>query len=43
MMQEGMQVGGEIGRKQIGIMMQKMDDFIAELARQANRKTGDTK
>jgi len=32
MMQEGMQVGGEIGRKRIGAMMQQMDDFVAKLA-----------
>src|SRR5690349_19462029 len=28
MMQEGMQVGGEIGRKRIGVMMQQIDAFI---------------
>jgi hypothetical protein len=34
MMQEGMQVGGEIGRRRLGTMMQQMDDFIAKLAEQ---------
>jgi len=43
MMQEGMDVGGEIGRKRIGVMMQKMDEFVAELARQGSTKTDDGK
>jgi len=34
MMQEGMQVGGEIGRRRLGAMMQQMDDFIAKMAQQ---------
>lgn len=34
MMQEGMQVGGEIGRRRIGTMMQQMDDFITKMAAQ---------
>ena len=38
MMQEGMQVGGEIGRKRIGLMMQKMDEFVAELVKQEQQK-----
>lgn len=32
MMQEGMQVGGEIGRRRLGDMMQQMDDFITKMA-----------
>jgi hypothetical protein len=32
MTQESMQVGGEIGRRRIGAMMQQMDDFIAKMA-----------
>lgn len=35
MMQEGMQVGGEIGRRRLGTMMQQMDDFIAKMAEQS--------
>ena len=38
MMQEGMQVGGEIGRKRIGVMVQKMDEFVAELVKQEQQK-----
>jgi hypothetical protein len=34
MMQEGMQVGGEIGRRRLTTMMQKMDVFIVKLAEQ---------
>jgi len=34
MMQEGMQAGGEIGRRRLGAMMQQMDDFIAKMAQQ---------
>jgi uncharacterized protein len=34
MMQEGMQVGGEIGRRRLSTMMQQMDDFIVKLAEQ---------
>ena len=34
MMQETMQVGGEIGRRRVGIMMQQMDDFVMKLAEQ---------
>jgi hypothetical protein len=33
-MQEGMQVGGEIGRRRLGTMMQQMDDFISKMARE---------
>ena len=43
MMQEGMEVGGEIGRKRIGVMMQKMDEFVAELAKQEQQKGEDKK
>lgn len=32
MTQESMQVGGEIGRRRIGAMMQQMDEFIAKMA-----------
>lgn len=32
MTQESMQVGGEIGRRRIGAMMQQMDDFISKMA-----------
>jgi hypothetical protein len=38
MMQEGMQAGGEIGRRSIGIMVQKMDEFVARLAQQMQEK-----
>lgn len=38
MTQESMQVGGEIGRRRIGVMMQQMDDFIAKMAQQAPAK-----
>src|SRR5215467_10233982 len=34
MTQESMQVGGEIGRRRIGAMMQQMDEFIAKMAQQ---------
>ena len=34
MTQESMQVGGEIGRRRIGTMMQQMDEFIAKMAQQ---------
>ncbi len=34
MMQEGMQAGGEIGRRRLGTMMQQMDDFISKMAAQ---------
>ncbi len=34
MTQESMQVGGEIGRRRIGSMMQQMDEFIAKLAKE---------
>jgi hypothetical protein len=27
-------VGGEIGRRRVGIMMQQMDDFVMKLAEQ---------
>ncbi len=43
MMQEGMQVGGEIGRKRIGLMMQKMDEFVAELVKQEQQKSQEKK
>jgi len=34
MQQEAMQVGGEIGRRRLGTLMQQMDDFIAKMAQQ---------
>lgn len=34
MMQEAMQVGGEIGRRRLGAMMQQIDDFVTKLAQQ---------
>ena len=37
MMQEGMQVGGEIGRRRVGAMMQQMDEFIAKLAQEQEK------
>lgn len=33
MMQEAMQVGGEIGSRRLASMMQQMDDFIAKMAK----------
>lgn len=35
MMQEAMQVGGEIGRRRMGAMMQQMDDFVTKMAQQS--------
>lgn len=37
MMQEGMQVGGEIGRRRLGNMMQQMDDFISKMAQEQQK------
>lgn len=34
MMQEGMQVGAEIGRKRFGDIMKQMDEFIAKMAQE---------
>jgi hypothetical protein len=34
MTQESMKVGGEIGRRRIGAMMQQMDEFIAKMAKE---------
>jgi hypothetical protein len=34
MTQESMQVGGEIGRRRLGAMMQQMDEFIAKMTQQ---------
>lgn len=34
MSQESMQVGGEIGRRRLGAMMQQMDEFIAKMTQQ---------
>lgn len=35
MMQEAMQVGGEIGRRRMGAMLQQMDDFVTKMAQQS--------
>lgn len=32
MMEEGMKVGGEIGRRRLGTIMQQIDDFISKMA-----------
>ena len=37
MMQEGMQVGGEIGRRRLGDMMQQMDEFVSKLAQEQQK------
>jgi len=37
MMQEGMRVGGEIGRQRFGDMMKQMDEFIAKLAQEQQK------
>jgi hypothetical protein len=37
MMQEGMQVGGEIGRRRLSGMMQQMDDFVGKLAQEQQK------
>lgn len=37
MMQEGMQVGGEIGRRRLGTIMQQMDDFIEKMAKEKQK------
>ena len=42
MMQEGMEVGGEIGRRRIGAMIQRMDEFIAKMAEQERQKKSRT-
>ena len=39
MMQEGMKVGGEIGRRRIESMMQQMDDFITKMAQEQKKET----
>jgi hypothetical protein len=38
MMQEGMKVGGEIGRRRLEAMMQQMDDFITKLAQEQKKQ-----
>lgn len=38
MMQEGMQVGSTIGQKRMRSIMEKMDEFIAELTKQEQQK-----
>ena len=37
MMQEAMQVGGEIGRRRLGSMMQQMDDFVKKMAEEQEK------
>jgi uncharacterized protein len=37
MTQEGMQAGGEIGRRRLGRMMQQMDDFISKMAQEGQK------
>jgi hypothetical protein len=37
MMQEGMQAGGEIGRRRLGTIMQQMDDFITKMAQEQQK------
>jgi len=39
MMQEGMKVGGEIGRRRLETMMQQMDEFITKMAQQQKKET----
>jgi len=43
MMQEGMEAGGEIGRRRIGAAAQKMEEFINKLAEQEQQKTSKPK
>jgi uncharacterized protein len=44
MMQEGMEVGSTIGQKRMHSIMEKMDEFIAELIKQEQQKrSGDKK
>jgi len=43
MMSEGMQAGGEIGRKRIGAILQKMDEFVAKLAEQQAQNSDESK
>ncbi len=38
MMQEGMKVGGEIGRRRLETMMQQMDEFITKLAQEQKKE-----
>jgi hypothetical protein len=40
MTQEAMQAGGEIGRKRIGAMGQKVDEFVKSMAQEAEKKDG---
>lgn len=39
MMQEGMKVGGEIGRRRLETMMQQMDEFITKMAQEQKKET----
>jgi hypothetical protein len=39
MMQEGMKVGGEIGRRRLETMMQQMDEFIKKMAQDQKKET----
>jgi len=38
MMQEGMQAGGEIGRRRVGAMMQQMDEFTSKMAEEQQKQ-----
>jgi hypothetical protein len=40
MMQEGMEAGGEIGRRRIGAMIQKMDEFVNDMVQDELKKKG---
>jgi hypothetical protein len=40
MMQEGMEAGGEIGRRRIGAMIQKMDQFVNDMVQDELKKKG---
>jgi hypothetical protein len=37
MMQEGMEVGGAIGRRRLGDLMQQMDDFVSKMAEEQSK------
>jgi uncharacterized protein len=38
MTEEAMKVGGEIGRRRLGAIMQQMDDFISKMAQEQSQK-----
>jgi hypothetical protein len=39
MMQEGMEAGGAIGQKRLRSIMEKVDEFIAEMVKQEQQKS----